>query len=66
MMVDRKHCPCCGSYNTKQIEVQSDYIDVIEEIRGCDECLSEYVVEFGDPRIKEIRDEQGEQIEVEP
>lgn len=53
-MLNPNQCPECGSLATK-MQMRERYSDVIIEVRTCDNCPTEYEVNFGDPHIAEVR-----------
>jgi hypothetical protein len=49
-----RRCPECEGHATER--VHTEWMgDVIEEVRICDDCPTEYTVSWGDPRLKETR-----------
>lgn len=46
-------CPDCGSASTEPLNTQF-YHDTVERVMSCEQCHSEYVVEFGDPVVTEV------------
>lgn len=52
-MTDHRNCPECGSADTERVS-QTRTADTIEEIRICNDCPTNYTVEFGNPMITEV------------
>lgn len=48
-----RHCPECDSADTHRVHVEWSP-DVVEEIRVCDDCPTEYTVCWGIPWIGEV------------
>lgn len=52
-MSDPQECPECGTWDTERVhsDIQTQSQRVIE-VRICNDCPTEYEVEYGDPLIE--------------
>ena len=47
-MIEPKLCPECGEYETERVHVEWQ-VDLVVEVRICNNCGAEYENRFGDP-----------------
>jgi len=52
-MHDHKRCPECDSLDTS-VEWTEWYNDHVERIRICNDCPTQWTVNYGDPRVSEV------------
>lgn len=60
-MNDPNECPECESWGTRLVHTEVTH-DTIERVRACESCPTEYVVAYGNPILREVRnaDDGGE------
>jgi len=52
-MNNHKHCPECDSINTEVVHTEW-FSDMVERVRICNECPTEWTVSYGNPHIVDV------------
>jgi hypothetical protein len=52
-MINHRHCPECDSQSTRQHT--EFHRDMIEVVRTCDECPTQWVASYGNPVVREVQ-----------
>jgi len=52
-MTDHKHCPECEHRDTEVVHTEW-FSDMVERVRVCKECPTQFVVSYGMPEIVEV------------
>jgi transcriptional regulator NrdR family protein len=61
-MMDRHTaCPECDSYDTEVVDTQF-YRDMIERVRICNDCPTQWVVSFSDPIVQDVQTFDEEEV----
>ena len=59
-MIDRNYCcPECDSRDTEVVHTDF-YRDMIERVRICNDCPTQWTVSYGDPIVQDVLTEEGE------
>ena len=53
-MSDHQSCPECGSYDTT-VQHTDFHMDMVERVRNCNDCPTEWTVSYGDPIVKDVQ-----------
>ena len=52
-MYNHEQCPNCESPDTECVHTEV-FTDFIERVRICNNCPTEYVVDYGNPHVKDV------------
>jgi len=52
-MTNHRKCPECGCYDTT-VQHTEFHRDMVERIRTCDECPTQWTVSYADPIVREV------------
>jgi len=52
-MSNHKRCPECDSHDTSREWIEW-HRDMVEEVRICEDCPTQWTVGYGDPHVKDV------------
>jgi len=59
-MIDRHYCcPECDSHDTEVVHTEF-YRDMIERVRICNDCPTQWTVSYADPIVQDVLTEDGD------